>query len=88
MINQCVVQHHLRLREGVHSAQCDEVGGSGACAAAVVTARRGLTGRLVTVRLDGGDLIIDWREDGVWMTGPTALVFEGRLSLELLGGLT
>ena len=58
--------------------------GSGACAAAVVTARRGLTGRKVTVRLDGGDLLIDWREDGVWMTGPAALVFEGRVAPELM----
>ena len=61
--------------------------GSGACAAAVVTARRGLTGRRVTVRLDGGELGIDWRDDGVWMTGPTALVFEGRLAPEFLGAL-
>ena len=28
---------------------------------------------------------IDWRDDGVWMTGPTTLVFEGRLSEEFLG---
>jgi diaminopimelate epimerase len=54
--------------------------GSGACAAAVVTARRGLTDRKVEVRLDGGSLGIDWQGDGVWMTGPTALVFEGALS--------
>jgi diaminopimelate epimerase len=53
----------------------------------VVTARRGLTGRRVTVLLDGGELGIDWRDDGVWMTGPTALVFEGRLSADFLGGL-
>jgi diaminopimelate epimerase len=54
--------------------------GSGACAAVVATARRGLTGRRVTVRLDGGPLGIDWRADGVWMTGPVAEVFEGTLS--------
>jgi diaminopimelate epimerase len=53
--------------------------GSGACAAAVVTARRGLTGRRVDVRLDGGILGIDWRADGVWMTGPVSDVFEGVL---------
>ncbi len=59
--------------------------GSGACAAVVVTARRGLTGRRVAVRLDGGTLEIDWRDDGVWMTGPATLVFEGRLSAEFVG---
>lgn len=67
-------------RGGVITLAC----GSGACAAAVVTARRGLTGRRVTVRLDGGDLGIDWREDGVWMTGPATLVYEGRLAPEAL----
>ena len=37
--------------------------------------------------LDGGELGIDWRADGVWMTGPTALVFEGRLSADFLGAV-
>jgi diaminopimelate epimerase len=69
-------------RGGMVTLSC----GSGACAAAVVTARRGLTERRVTVRLDGGDLGIDWRADGVWMTGPATLVFEGRLAPEMLAG--
>ena len=51
--------------------------GSCSCAAAVAAARRGLTGRKVTVNVPGGQLMIDWREDGVWMTGPTAHVFDG-----------
>jgi diaminopimelate epimerase len=61
--------------------------GSGACAAVVVTARRGLTERHAAVRLDGGTLEIDWRDDGVWMTGPVTRVFEGRLSADFLGAL-
>ena len=36
-----------------------------------------LTGRRVRVNVPGGQLEIDWREDGVWMTGPTAHVFDG-----------
>lgn len=72
----------LRMRVWERGGMITEACGSGACAAAVVAARRGLTGRRVTVRLDGGDLLIDWREDGVWMTGPATLVFEGRLSPE------
>ncbi|MEO0992128.1 MAG: diaminopimelate epimerase [Pseudomonadota bacterium] len=54
--------------------------GSGACATAVAAQRRGLTNRKVRIELDGGWLTLDWRDDGVWMTGPTALVFEGHLS--------
>lgn len=53
--------------------------GSCSCAAAVAAARRGLTDRRVTVHLAGGDLVIDWREDGVWMEGPTAHVADGVL---------
>ena len=51
--------------------------GSCSCAAVVAAARRGLTGRHVRVNVPGGQLEIDWREDGVWMTGPTAYVFDG-----------
>lgn len=81
VVDPATIRMRVWERGGVATLAC----GSGACAAAVVTARRGLTGRRVTVRLDGGDLAIDWREDGVWMTGPTALVFEGRLSPEFVG---
>lgn len=51
--------------------------GSCSCAAAVAAARRGLTGRRVRVLLAGGELDIDWRDDGVWMAGPTAHVCDG-----------
>ncbi|HWL55649.1 MAG TPA: diaminopimelate epimerase [Paracoccus sp. (in: a-proteobacteria)] len=51
--------------------------GSCSCAAVVAAARRGLTNRKVKVNVPGGVLEIDWREDGVWMTGPTAHVFDG-----------
>ena len=83
VIDRETIRMRVWERGGMVTLAC----GSGACAAAVVTARRGLTERRVTVRLDGGPLLIDWREDGVWMTGPTTLVFEGRLSAEFLEGL-
>ena len=81
VIDRATIRMRVWERGGMITLAC----GSGACAAAVVTARRGLTGRRVTVRLEGGDLGIDWRDDGVWMTGPTALVFEGRLAAGFLG---
>ncbi len=83
VIDRATIRMRVWERGGMVTLAC----GSGACAAVVVTARRGLTGRRVTVRLDGGELMIDWRDDGVWMTGPTTLVFEGRLSAEFLGAL-
>ena len=83
MLDAGTIRMRVWERGGMITLAC----GSGACAAAVVTARRGLTGRRVTVRLDGGDLGIDWRDDGVWMTGPTALVFGGGLSHDFLAAL-
>ena len=57
------------------------------CAAAVAAHRRRLTGRRVTVTLDGGNLDIEWADhDRVLMTGPTALSFEGAFDRALIGG--
>ncbi|WP_289042847.1 diaminopimelate epimerase [uncultured Aliiroseovarius sp.] len=61
--------------------------GSGACATVVAAHQRGLTDRHVKMELDGGWLTLDWREDGVWMTGPTAFVFEGQLMPAFLEGI-
>ena len=58
--------------------------GSGACATLVAAHRRGLTDRAVRMELDGGWLSLDWREDGVWMAGPTALVFRAELTRDFL----
>jgi diaminopimelate epimerase len=81
---QVLDRETLRMRVWERGGVITQACGSGACAAVVVTALRGLTERRVTVHLDGGDLEIDWRDDGVWMTGPTTLVFEGRLTPEFL----
>ena len=74
----------LRMRVWERGAGITLACGSGACATAVAAHLRGLTGRRVTLDLDGGVLEIDWREDGVWMTGPVAHVFDGQLSPEFL----
>ena len=60
-------------------------GGSGACAALVAAARRGLTSRKAEVILDGGTLTIEWLRDGhVMMTGGIAQSFAGTLDPSLL----
>jgi len=75
---------HLRLRVWERGAGLTLASGSSSCAAAVAAARRGLTGRRVRVDLDGGRLEIDWREDGVWMTRPTAHVCDGVITAQFL----
>ena len=79
---------HLRMRVWERGVGVTLASGSSSCAAAVAAARRGLTGRKLRVELDGGSLEIDWREDGVWMTGPTAHVFDGTLTSEWLDAVT
>ncbi|MEH6632359.1 MAG: diaminopimelate epimerase [Halopseudomonas aestusnigri] len=80
-----VGEDHIRLRVFERGVGITSACGSGACAAGVAAARRGLTGRKVRVDLDGGPLFIDWQEDGtVLMTGPVSTAFEGHIAPGLL----
>jgi diaminopimelate epimerase len=77
--------NRLRFRVWERGTGITVACGTGACAAAVSAARRGLTGRRVTVVADGGPLEIEWRADGhVLMTGPAAVSFTGVLEPSLL----
>ncbi len=77
----------IRMRVWERGTGITLASGSSSCATAVAAARRGLTGRKTQVVLDGGILDIDWREDGVWMAGPTAHVFDGVLTRSFLDQL-
>ena len=71
-----VAENHLRMRVWERGVGITLASGSSSCATAVAAHRHGLSGRSVRIDLDGGTIHIDWREDGVWMTGPTAHVFD------------
>ncbi|WP_071470251.1 diaminopimelate epimerase [Roseinatronobacter thiooxidans] len=79
-----IAPDHLRLRVWERGTGITLACGSGACATAVAAHRRGLTGRRVRIDADGGRLDVDWRDDGVWLTGPVAHVFDGVFSPEFL----
>ena len=74
---------HIRLRVWERGAGLTRACGTGACAALVAAARRGLTERKATVVVDGGELVIDWDEatDHVLMTGPVEIERTGVLAL-------
>ena len=79
---QIVDQNNARLRVFERGVGETLACGTGACAAAVSGMRRGLLSNNVKIELAGGTLQIEWKEgDAVWMTGPTATVYEGRLDL-------
>lgn len=61
--------------------------GTGASAIAVAACHLGLTGPHVRVRLPGGDLICDWRDDGVSVTGPAEVVATGEIDPDWLDQL-
>jgi diaminopimelate epimerase len=79
---QVLASDRIRLRVWERGAGLTLACGSGACAALVNAHRRGLTGRRATLKMDGGDLTIEWRIDGhVLMTGPVATAFTGEIDL-------
>ncbi|MCW3473175.1 diaminopimelate epimerase [Limobrevibacterium gyesilva] len=79
---QVLAPDRIRLRVWERGAGLTLACGSGACATLVNAARRGLTGRRAAVVVDGGELEIEWRDDGhVLMTGPVATAFRGVIDL-------
>ncbi|TCB77879.1 diaminopimelate epimerase [Acinetobacter sp. ANC 4173] len=84
---QIIDETHARLRVFERGVGETLACGTGACAAAVSGIRRGLLANQVEIELAGGKLQIEWREgDVVWMTGPTANVYEGRIDLRYFQG--
>jgi diaminopimelate epimerase len=82
-VAQVLARDRIRMRVWERGAGITRACGTGACAALVAAARRGLTDRRATVVLDGGELEIEWLRDGhVMMTGPVATAFTGTLNAE------
>ena len=84
---QVVDAHHLRLRVFERGAGETLSCGTGACAAVVAGIRSGYVTSPVKVSTRGGVLQIAWggnADDPVWLTGPTAISFEGVLPVTLL----
>ena len=89
-VAQIVAPDRMRLRVWERGAGLTSACGTGACAAVANAHRRGLSGRRMVVEVDGGELLIDWREDRpagpgrIFMTGPAETSFSGFLSPGLL----
>ena len=81
---QVLSADHLRMRVWERGTGITLACGSGACAALVAGYQQKLCGPTVTIDVDGGTLGVDWRDDGVWLTGPTAHVFDAVLTPEFI----
>jgi diaminopimelate epimerase len=80
--------HCIRQRVWERGVGVTGASGSGACAGAVASLRRGVVEGPVRVNLDGGELLIDWDQSAnhITMTGGTTFAFDGLLSGEMLDG--
>lgn len=85
---QILARDDILLRVWERGTGVTKACGSAACATLVAAARAGLSERRARVRLPGGDLHIDWREDDhVMMTGPVEFEFETRLTARMFEGV-
>ncbi len=80
---QIIDRNHIRLRVYERGTGETLACGTGACAAVVTGIVQGLLDPEVQVSLPGGKLMIKWQnhDQPVWMSGPAATVFEGRIEL-------
>ncbi len=80
---QVVARDRLRLRVFERGVGETRACGSGACAAVVAGRLSGALDERTQVDLPGGRLRIEWEGEGeaVWMTGPTAWVFDSEIEL-------
>lgn len=80
---QVVGRDELRQRTWERGSGETLACGTGASAAAVSAFLNGIAGRRVLIHLLGGDLEIEWSEEGpVYMTGPAVEVFTGVIDME------
>jgi diaminopimelate epimerase len=84
-VAQIVSRTRLRFRVWERGAGITVACGTGASAALVAAARRGLAERKAEVVVDGGKLEIEWRDDGhVILSGPVAVSFAGTIDPSLV----
>ncbi|MGV6802197.1 MAG: diaminopimelate epimerase [bacterium] len=77
-------KYTIRLKVWERGVGITKACGTAACAALVSTVRRRLTGRKAVVKLDGGELAVEWREEDnhLVMSGPVAMEYSGVIGNE------
>jgi len=80
---QIIARNHIRLRVYERGTGETLACGTGACAAVAVGHKLGMLDKKVKVDLPGGTLLIRWEGEKtpLWITGPAAYVFEGKMEL-------
>ena len=71
---------HIRMRVWERGSGETLACGTGACATLVAAAASGLTEKKAVLKLNGGDLLIEWKDGIVYQEGPAEFVFDGEIS--------
>ena len=81
---QVVDESHVIMRVWERGTGETLACGTGCCATVVACVLNGLTKEQVTVKVLGGEILIEWDRDEnlVYMTGPASTVFEGEFPWE------
>ena len=82
-----ISRDRLRVRVWERGVGVTKASGSSACAVVAASVRRKITGNQVHVDLDGGTMVVNYKDDGIWMNGPTMHVFDGQLSTQFLDSI-
>jgi diaminopimelate epimerase len=80
---QVIDKYTLKMRVWERGAGETMACGTGACAVLVASVLNGVSEREATVKLNGGDLFIEWskKDNHVYMTGPAVKVFDGEIAI-------
>lgn len=80
---QVIDKSTLKMRVWERGAGETLACGTGACATLVASVLNGLVNRAATIKLLGGNLLIEWLEEDnhVYMTGPAVKVFDGEIDV-------
>ena len=78
---QVINDGEIKVRTWERGAGSTLACGTGCCASAVASALTGKTGKQVTVHLALGDLLIEWIDENVFMTGSATTIFSGEIEI-------
>ena len=76
---QVINQEEIKVRTWERGAGNTLACGTGSCASVVASNLNGRTGKKVTVHLALGDLLVEWNDKDVFMTGGATNIFSGEI---------
>ncbi|QCH26826.1 Diaminopimelate epimerase [Clostridium tyrobutyricum] len=82
-VNFCEVidDKNIKIKTWERGAGATLACGTGCCASAIASNKLGFTGNKVLVKAPGGKLLIEIKDDGIFMTGSAVISFKGECKM-------